>query len=124
MPVTDFNFQNRIFFAVESGVISGDDAKDWAKRLVECTQTSEGAVVALVDARTVTSVTRPAERIFIQASHTDNLLAVVVATNPIVSLQATTIGILGQRGYTRVFLTYEEAQQHAESLVKQYQKRM
>jgi hypothetical protein len=117
MPITDYRFENRIFYAIESGHLSGEDGREWARRLKEAAEASPEPIVALVDARTVNSITRAAERAFIEASHTPNLLAVVVATNPITEIHSTTIGIMGQRGYTRIFRNIADAQQHAEEIL-------
>lgn len=117
MPITDYKFENRIFFAVESGHLTGEDGQDWANRLKAAAVSSPDPIIALIDARTVLSITRAAERAFIDASYTHNLMAVVVATNPRTTLQAMTIGILGQRGYTRIFRTMEEAAEYATSLI-------
>jgi hypothetical protein len=120
MPITDYHFEQRLFFAVESGHLSGEDAEEWAQRLKVVAEASPDPIVALVDARTVRFITRAAEQAFIKASYTPNLLAVIVATNPITTVQAATIGIMGQRGYTRIFRTIEEARTHADEVLRNY----
>jgi hypothetical protein len=120
MPIGDYDFSNRIFFAKETGIIAPAEAEEWARKLEKAAQSSARPIVALVDAVDVTSVTRRASDIFAKASHTDNLLAVVVATNHIVHLEATTIGFLGKRGYTRVFNNLDDARRHADEILQRY----
>jgi hypothetical protein len=87
MPITGYHFENRIFFAKESGIITREDAQEWVGRLKQLAETSELPIVALVDAMEVNSVLRAAEQLFIEGAYTDNLLA----TNAVVTIQARTI---------------------------------
>lgn len=121
MPITDYHFENRIFFARESGQISKEDAQMWSDQLKEVTQSCPLPVVALVDALDVSVVHHLAQVIFQKSSFFENLLAVVVATNVTVSLQAQTIGLLGKRGHTRIFDSLEKAFKDAEDLIAEYQ---
>ena len=120
MPITDYTFENRIFFAKESGLITREDAQTWSVRLKAATEASETPIVALVDAMDVTFIDRVAQRIFQESSHFDNLLAVIVATNRSAALQSETIGLLGKRGYTRVLGSLEEATQEAGEILSQH----
>ncbi len=120
MPITDYRFENRVFFAVESGFLSGEDGAEWARRLKQAAETSAEPIVALVDASTVTSMSVEAQRAFVNASRTQNLVAVVVATNPRITPLATIIGVLGQRGYTRVVSTMEQAQAHVAEILARF----
>ena len=120
MPITDYHFENRIFFAKESGDISKEDAQQWVKRLQKTASSSELPIVALVDVMEVHSVLRAAEQLFIEGAYTENLLAVLVATNAVVSVQARTIGLLGKRGHTRIFNSLDDARSHAEWIVSQH----
>lgn len=117
MPITDYDFSDRVFFAKESDLITGDEANTWARKLAECALASDQPIVALVDALEVRQVSVAAHQIFTKASFTANLLAVVVATNDVVRLTATTIGMLGKRGKTVVFPTLEKAREYTESLL-------
>jgi hypothetical protein len=121
MPITNYQFENRIFFAKENGQISEDDAKTWSEQLKEATETSDLPIIALVDAMDVTAMHRAAQQIFAKSAHFDNLLAVVVATNSIASLQSRTIGFLGRRGCTRIFPSLEEARQDTKQILAQHQ---
>jgi hypothetical protein len=118
MPVTDFAFKNQIFFAKESGVISGEDAQLWADKLAEYAQWSFTPIIALVDALEVTRIAFPAYMVFTKASFTPNVLEVVVATNDRAQLSSKNIGVMGRRDKTTVFKTMEEAQRHAVKLMQ------
>ncbi len=117
MPIEDYSFQNRIFFAREVGVIAEEDAQAWAQQLSEHALRSDLPIVALIDALKAGLITIAVSDIFSQASYTANLLAVVVATGPRVTIVAHTIGMLGKPGHTKVFSSLEEARAYAESLV-------
>ncbi|HUN05115.1 MAG TPA: hypothetical protein PLQ56_00880 [Aggregatilineales bacterium] len=119
MPIQDYHFQDRIFFAREVDVITPEDAREWATRLKEAAAQSPVPIVALVDALGVSRVSVGAHDIFSKASYTRNVKRVVVATNVVVSGSASNISLLGKRNQTEVFRTLEEARQHAESLVVQ-----
>lgn len=117
MPIEEYSFQNRIFFAREVGVITEADADEWTNQLKAHAQSSELPIVALVDALKAGLITIAVSDIFSQASFTSNLLAVVVATSPRVNIVARTIGMLGKPGHTKVFTSLAEARDYAESLV-------
>ncbi len=117
MPITNYSFENRVFFALETGFLDEQDASEWATRLMEVAQNSSEPVVALVDARTAIGMSVQAEHIFIKASFTPNLAAVVVIANPGAVIHATTIKLLGQPGYTRIFGTEEQAQAHVAEIL-------
>ena len=118
MPIDDYSFQDRIFFAREVGVITVQDAQEWADKLAAHAQNSEQPIVALVDALKAGLITIAVSDLFSKASFTPNLLAVVVATSPRVTLVAKTIGMLGKPGHTKVFPSMEAAREYAESLVR------
>lgn len=118
MPIADYDFRDRVFFARESGVISADDARDWAKRLADCAQQSPEPIIALVDALGVRLISLAAHDIFAKASFTENLLAVVVATTTTGSLTSSNIGLLGKPRFTWVFPTLDEARQYAERVLR------
>lgn len=117
MPITDYEFRNRIFFARESGVISSEDAREWAQKLSEHARQSSQPIVALVDALTVGAVNMGAQLTFSKATFTPNVIAVVVATNLATSLTSSNIGLMGKQRQTVVFPTLEQARQHAEKLL-------
>lgn len=119
MPITDYTFENRVFFAVETGFLDEQDASEWATRLMEVAQNSPKPIVALVDSRTAVGMSVKAESIFIKASFTPNLAAVVVIANPAAVIHATVIKLLGQPGYTRIFGTEEQAQAHVAEILAQ-----
>lgn len=118
MPIMDYEFKDRIFFARETGDISAEDAREWAQKLKENAGQSPVKIVALVDALQVKHVAFPAVDIFSKASFTPKVIAVVVATNQVIKSTARDIGLLGKRNQTVVFRTLDEARQHAEQLVK------
>ncbi len=118
MPIEDYRFENRIFFAREIGVIQPIDAEEWAQKLVQHAQESNEPIVALVDAVKAGLITMAVTDLFSKASFTPNLLAVVVATSPRVTLVAKTIGMLGKPGHTKVFPSLEAAQEYAENLLR------
>jgi hypothetical protein len=118
MPITDYSFQDRIFFAKESGVISASDATEWANRLVEHAKQSPQPIVAVVDALEVTRMVVQAYDIFSKASFTPNVLAVVVTTNTVMSVSSKAIGLLGKRNQTVVFPTLDAARKHAQDLLE------
>ena len=111
MPVIDYAFQERVFSAKEIGDISAKDAEEWAAQLTQHAQESPTKIVALVDALEVKRVAAKAVDIFSKASFTPNLIAVVVATNSVISPTATNIGLLGRRNQTLVVRTLQEAQE-------------
>ncbi|MBE2269712.1 MAG: hypothetical protein IAE80_15860 [Anaerolinea sp.] len=117
MAIEDYTFENRIFFAREVGVISVSEAEEWAHKLAAYAASSEQPIVALVDALHAGLITMAVNDVFSKASFTPNLLAVVVATSPRVTLVAKTIGMLGKPGHTKVFPSLETAREYAESLV-------
>ncbi len=119
MPITDYSFQDRIFFAKETGTITAEDAQEWADKLAEAAQASPLPIVALVDAMQIGSLGSTAARIFERASYTDNLLAVVVATHAGAALTSRTIGLLGRRGGTIVLATLDAARERAELLLRE-----
>ncbi len=121
MPITDYHFENRIFFAKEWGIVSKDDAEMWSAKLKEFADTCSQPIVALVDAMDVTAVQKPAQKIFIDSGYFDNILAIIVATNTTVALQAETIGLLGKRSKTRIWPSLEKAYVDAEAIIRLYQ---
>lgn len=118
MPIVDYAFENRIFFAKEVGVISAEDAQEWADRLRETAAYSELPIVALIDAMDLTGIHRIATNIFMACADTDNLLASVVATNPVASLQSSMIGSSVKRGHTIVLTSLPEAQQRVNDILQ------
>lgn len=118
MPITDYEFKERIFFAREVGEISGEDAKEWAQKLKEHADQSQTKIVALVDALQVKHLSFAAQEIFSKASFTPNVMAVIVATNLAVKSTSRDIGLLGKRNQTLVFNTVEEAREKAGQLLK------
>lgn len=117
MPIIDFEFKNRIFFAKESGIVSDREAADWAQKLEGYAKQSEKPIVALVDALSVKGVSAKGQDIFSKASFTRNVVKVVVAANIRVSLTASNISLLGKQNQTVVFGTLNEAREYAEELV-------
>lgn len=117
MPITDYSFSDRTFFARESGNLTLDEAAEWAKRLREHASASERPIVALVDALTVQRIPAGVAAIFQKASYTENLIAVVVATNAASAGDSSTIGLLGKRRTTWVFKSMEEARSYANLLL-------
>ena len=118
MPIVDYDFQDRVFFAREKGDISINEAREWSEKLGECAAKSPRPIVALVDALAVTGVNMGAQLIFSRASFTANLMAVVVATNITASLTSSNIGLMGKQRHTHVFPTLEEARQYVDQLLK------
>lgn len=118
MPITDYHFQNRLFFAREIGLISPCDAQTWADQLAAHARSSPEPIVALVDALEVKHMSPTAYKIFSKASFTPNLLAVAVATNVVVSLTASNIGLLGKPGHTKIFRTLDAARQYADTILQ------
>jgi hypothetical protein len=119
MPIADYAFSGRIFFARESGLISGEEAREWAQRLTEQAQASPEPIVALVDALAVTGLSASASKTFEAATFTENLIAVVVATNARASMSSRVIGLLGKRHGTIVVPTLEEARKLARELLEE-----
>ncbi len=117
MPITDYDFSNRVFFVKASGLVTADEANTWARKLAEYARASDQPIAALVDALEVQQICVAAHQILSKASFTANLLTVAVATNDVVRLTATTIGMLGKRGQTVIFPTLEEAREHIASLL-------
>ncbi|MCA0459043.1 MAG: hypothetical protein LCI00_34150 [Chloroflexi bacterium] len=117
MPITNYAFQERVFSAKETGDISAKDAEEWAAQLAQHAQESPTKIVALVDALEVKRVAAKAVDIFSKASFTPNLIAVVVATNNVVSPTATNIGLLGRRNQTLVVRTLQEAHEYCAKLL-------
>ncbi len=116
MPISDYQFSEGIFSAKESGIITPQEAREWADRLEQAAAQSPTPIVALVDALSVKQIAFGAYDIFSKASYTPNVLRVVVATNAVTSGSSTNIGLLGKRHQTEVFRTLEEAREHARSL--------
>ncbi len=119
MPIIDYQFQDRLFFAKEIGDISAEDAQTWADKLKESAALAGAPIVALVDALDVKNISIRAIDIFAKASFTRHVIAVVVATNLMVSATSTNIGLLGKRNQTVVFRTLEEAREHALKLLEE-----
>lgn len=109
MPITDYQFQDHIFFCKESGLVSIEDAEAWATKLKDTIRTSNAPVVAVVDAIETTFVARQAEQIFKECSYFENLRAIIVAANAQAYLQSEVIGLLGKQGVTRMVRSVEEA---------------
>jgi hypothetical protein len=119
MPIINYTFENRIFFAQETGDISPEDARTWAEKLKESADQSPAPIVAFVDALEVKQVSLPALDIFSKASFTRGVLAVVVATNIKTELTARNIGLLGKRKQTMVFGSLAEAREYALILLEE-----
>jgi hypothetical protein len=119
MPIIDYRFQDRLFFAKEIGDISAEDAQTWADKLNESAALAGVPIVALVDALDVKNISVRAIDIFAKASYTHHVIAVVVATNAKVRATSTNIGLLGKRNQTVVFHTLEQAHEHALKLLEQ-----
>lgn len=117
MPITDFSFENRIFFAREHGNISLAEAEIWAAMLKQHADASPEPIVALVDAMQVRVVAGAASLIFAQASHHANVLIVAVAANAGISSIANVIGRIGVQGKTHVFLNLKYARVFAEKAI-------
>jgi hypothetical protein len=109
MPVSDYHFENRIFFAREHGNISVKEAEAWAAMLKQHADASPEPIIALVDAMQVRVVAAAASLIFAQASHHPNVLLVAVAANAGISSIANVIGRIGVQGKTHVFMNLKYA---------------
>lgn len=119
MPIYDMEFRDGIFFAREVGRIDQADAELWAHYANRFAAASISPIVALVDAREVTSITPEARRIFVKASYIPNLKCGAVAARDVVSQQSSRIvGWMAERDHTHVFQTLEEARAFAESQVE------
>lgn len=117
MPIINYDFHDAIFSAKEVGNITAEEAQEWSNKLTDCAQQSPVKLVALVDALEVKNVVLRAVDIFTKASYTPNVIAIVVATNNVVSSTATNIGLLGMRNKTLVFRTLQEARECCANLL-------
>ncbi|MDX1991003.1 MAG: hypothetical protein SF029_01355 [bacterium] len=118
MPIHSMNFSNGIFFAVEEGMVSEAEAREWMRQLTAYATVHSTPIVAIVDANAVSLVSSEASKVFIRASQIYNVSAIIVATkDPFVRQIASSIGIRGRQGGTHVFSTMAEARQLAEELL-------
>ncbi|RMF76129.1 MAG: hypothetical protein D6737_20820 [Chloroflexi bacterium] len=119
MPIDKMRFENGIFFAHESGHITGDEAQTWAAELYRHATASETPIVALVDALDVKSVSPQASTIFARATTIDNLICVAVAVVNFVAVQGSRmVSLRGESGRTVIFETFEEAETYARQQVE------
>jgi hypothetical protein len=121
MPITDFSFENQIFFAKETGVVSETDAKIWVEQLADCARFSRAPIVALVDALEVSRMVYQAYVIFSKATFIPNVIEVVVATNSSMNLSSQNVGLLGKHNHTSIFPTLDQAKRHATKLLQAQQ---
>lgn len=123
MPITDLRFEQGIFFAKESGQISGEDALMWMETLRACARESPVPVVVLIDARELTFITTAAQKIFTKAAETPNVkVAAVAAGTPVAMQLSHIVGLLSrvrQTHDTHVFQTLEEAAQFARAQARE-----
>jgi|FLYN01.1.fsa_nt_gi anti-anti-sigma regulatory factor len=122
MPITDFRFEHGIFFARETGQISGEDALIWLEALRICAEESPVPIVVLIDARELTFITTAAQKIFAKAAETPNVkVAAIAASTPLATQLSRIVGLLSrvrQTHDTHVFNTLEEAARFARMQAK------
>ena len=123
MPITDYHFQDRVFFAKEAGNISKHEATEWTDKLTNHAEQATEKIIALVDAVDVKRVDFAAQQIFSKASFTPNVMAVVVVANNVVGGTATNISLLGKRQQTVIFQSFDEANQYVQQLLDEDRKR-
>jgi hypothetical protein len=120
MPITNTRFENGILYARETGDISKHEAEQWASELRKYALTSPQPIAAVIDALDVKFVSAGARIVLADASHTPNLKVIAVAAYSTLTMQtARMIGMLGERGTTHVFATYEDAESFARDLLNQ-----
>lgn len=123
MPITDLRFERGIFFAKESGQISGEDALLWVEALRACAEENTVPIVILIDACELTFITTAAQKIFTKAAETPNVKVAVVATgNPVATQLSRIVGLLSrvrQTHDTHVFQTLDEATQFARAQARE-----
>lgn len=117
MPVCDMHFRDGIFFARQQGYISPEDARQWAESLARHARSSQAPIVALVDARDVTSISEGARRILAYAAATPNVrVASMALSSPLAAQQARMIALLSSARHTHqthLFSSMEEAEAFA-----------
>jgi anti-anti-sigma regulatory factor len=117
MPITDLRFERGIFFAKESGQISGEDALLWLETLRACAAESSVPIVILIDARELTFISTTAQKIFTKAAETPNVKVAAIAAGTRLATQLSHIvGLLSrvrQTHDTHVFHSLDEATQFA-----------
>jgi hypothetical protein len=121
MPISDFSFEDQIFFAKETGVISASDAQVWADQLADFARYSRAPIVALVDAMEVSRMVYQAYVIFSKATHIPNVIEVVVATNSSMNLSSQNVGLMGKQSRTTIFPTLDQARRYANKLLQAQQ---
>jgi hypothetical protein len=110
-------FENNIFFARETGIVTGEDAERWSSALVKYAASNPTPVVAFVDARDLVFITEEARQVFIQSSKTPNIKAAIVTTSDHETAQSSRLISLMSRDsshITYVFSNIKEALVFAE----------
>lgn len=118
MPFSNMQQENGIFFAKEDGYIDKSDAERWLKALYACAEDNPHPVIALIDATITEFISAPARLLLAEATRHPQVQCVVVAvSNPVMMQTVRMIGMLGEFGQTKVFMSLEDARYYAEQHV-------
>lgn len=110
MPVTDFHFQDGVFYAREQGDVDAGDAQEWADHVLRYASECPHPIAALIDARSVKRINAEARQIFAHATNIPNLSCAVVVTGDFKVVQnARMINMLSDAKHTHIFTTMDEA---------------
>lgn len=112
MPISDMYFEANIFFARQTGILTGEEAEQWEALLTKYAAASPTPIVAFVDARELVYITEEARVVFIRSSRTSNIKASVVTTSDHETAQtARLISLMSRdsRYITYIFSSLKEA---------------
>jgi hypothetical protein len=122
MAISEIRFVDGVFYCKESGTLTEDDAQLWATKAREFTRRHDAPVIALIDARDLKQVTRPARRILAEATAISDLkLAAVVTQNFTARKAADTIDNSASDPHTITFQKMAEARRFVENKARQLQ---
>jgi len=121
MPISNYVFDDGIFYAREYGDITRQDAKHWADYARLSAAASPIPVVALIDATEVTSISLDARKVFAKASGIPNLaISAVAAGTQASSREARVTASIAADPHTYIFATLDEAVAFAEQKAAEY----
>jgi|GEM_PF-1496718 len=87
MPIAEMTYLDGIFFSRQYGKIAKEDARTWADQAQRLAKYGRSPIVAFLDLRDVTQITREARAIYTRISALPRLWATVILAEDLAAVQ-------------------------------------
>lgn len=120
MPITDYTFENGIFYAREHGKITKSEALEWSRYVRHHASENQRPIISLIDATGVTGIDADARRVFANTSAIPNYAMACIATGTLVSeISARIVSTTALDPHTHLFKTIDSARAFAEARIRE-----